>query len=133
MRLKYEKLLEEAMKKIGKGVERKRFEIPEVIIQRLGQRTLVRNFAKIAEVFRREKTHLAKFLFKQLATIGEIKEDILYLRGKLSKEIVQRKVEEYAKNYVICKECKSADTKLIKRGRFHYLQCEACGARRPIK
>lgn len=133
MRLKYEELLEKAMEKTGKSVERKRFEIPEVVVQRLGQRTLIRNFAKIVEVFRREKAHLAKFLFKQLATVGEIKEDILYLRGKPSREIIRRKIEEYAKNYVMCKECKSADTKLIKRGRFHYLQCEACGARRPIK
>ena len=133
MRLSYEELLEKALKNVKISVERKRFEIPKAIVERAGQKTIIRNFSEIAKVFRRDEKHIEKFLLKELATNGMIKEDTLILQGNLPKEIIQRKIEEYAKIYVICKECKQADTKLVKEGRIYFLQCEACGARNPTK
>jgi len=35
-------------------------------------------------------------------------------------------------SYVICSECGLPDTKMTKDGRTLMLECEACGARRPI-
>ena len=132
MRLSYEELLERALKRVKKSEEKKRFEMPKAVIEKIGQRTLIRNFSKIAEIFRRDEKHISKYLFKQLATTGNLKEGMLVLQGNLQPAIIQKKVEEYAKKYVICKECGSADTRLIKEGRITFLRCEACGARKPV-
>ena len=34
--------------------------------------------------------------------------------------------------YVVCTECGRPDTKIVKEDRVMVLECEACGARRPI-
>ena len=38
----------------------------------------------------------------------------------------------YTETYVICSECGLPDTKMVKEDRTLMLECEACGARRPI-
>ncbi len=133
MYLEYEKMLEEGMKRVKNIEEKKRFVMPKAIVKWEGQKTLIKNFSDIAKVFRRDPKHLAKFLAQQLAAPSNIQEKVLCLQGRLSKQIIQKKIEEYAKIYVICKECKSADTKLIKEGRIYYLRCEACGARSSVR
>ncbi|MHA1988975.1 MAG: translation initiation factor IF-2 subunit beta, partial [Promethearchaeota archaeon] len=49
------------------------------------------------------------------------------------KDIIQKKIESYVKEYVLCKECGKPDTKLIKEGRITFLKCEACGAKSSVK
>jgi hypothetical protein len=48
-------------------------------------------------------------------------------------DIVNKKLDEYVNRYVICKECKRPDTKLVKEDRISFLKCEACGAKSSIK
>jgi len=130
----YEELLNRVFELRRKEVEeRKRFEIPIVLVERSGQKTMLRNFGEIAKIFRRDEKHLAKFLLRELATLGTIKDNVLIMNGIVSKEIIQRKVEEYAKLYVICKQCGQADTLLVKEGRYWFIRCEACGAKYPAK
>jgi len=130
----YEELLNKVFELRRKGVEeRKRFEIPKAIVERSGQKTILRNFGEIAKIFRRDEKHFAKFLLRELATLGAIKDNALVMNGIVSKEIIQRKIEEYAKLYVICKECGQADTLLVKEGRYWFIRCEACGAKYPAK
>jgi translation initiation factor 2 subunit 2 len=134
MEFDYEKMLKKAMEKLPQKIEtRERFEIPEVICEIQGNKTLVRNFGEIVLLLRRDKSHLMKFLLKELAVPGNIRGMILILQGKVSKEILQRKVESYVKEFVFCKKCKKPDTKIIKEKREFFLVCEACGAKFPIR
>jgi translation initiation factor 2 subunit 2 len=130
----YESLLKKAMEKLPKKLETKeRFEIPSLNIEISGSRTILRNFGELLTVLRREPNHLAKYLSKELATAGSIQGNILVFQGKISKELLQKKVGDYVKEFVYCKQCKEPDTKIVKEGRFSFLKCDACGAKHPVR
>ena len=127
--MNYEEMLEEAFKKIVKKESRDRFQIPQIEGEVQGSRFIVKNFKKIAEYLKRDPKHLAKQLLLSLATSGSIDGESLVINSKVKKEMVQKKLEEYIKKYVMCKICNEPDTKLIKEDRIYFIQCDACGAR----
>lgn len=130
----YEKLLESAFEKMPKKLhEKERFEIPEALTEIQGNKTLIRNFVEIATTLRRDPAHLAKYLFKELATPGNIQGAALILQRKLTQSFVQEKIVSYVKDFVYCKICGEPDTKFVKEGRITFIQCDACGARSPYK
>lgn len=132
--MRYEDLLKKVYEKLPKKVEeRKRFEIPVAICERQGNKTLIKNFSEILSVLRRDSTHLSKYLFKELATPGNIQGQILILQRKVHREMLQKKIEDYVKEFVYCKECGKPDTKLTKEERIFVLKCDACGARYPVR
>ncbi len=127
--MNYEEMLEEAFKKIVKKESRDRFQIPQIEGEVQGSRFIVKNFKKIAEYLKRDPKHLAKQLLLSLAASGSIDGESLVINSKVKKEMVQKKLEEYIKKYVMCKICNEPDTKLIKEDRIYFIQCDACGAR----
>jgi len=134
MNEEYKELLKKAMEKMPKKVPvADRFQIPQVVSEIQGPRTIVRNFNEIVQVLRRESAHFAKYLTKELAVPGNIQGNLFILQGKFSREILQKKVENYVKGFVYCKVCGEPDTKLIKENRFLFMKCEACGAKSPAK
>ena len=129
---KYLELLKRAKELLPKGVERIRFEVPRAIVQNQGRQTFIRNFADIAKSLRREPQHVAKYLFKELAVPGNIGQE-LNLQGKFSAEFINKKIDSYVKEFVICEECGKPDTGLIKTDRLYTIKCEACGAKKPVR
>jgi translation initiation factor 2 subunit 2 len=130
----YEKLLDQAFEKLPKKSEGSdRFQMPRANVQPAGARTIIINFIDIASVFRREPDHLQKFILKELATSGELQGGRLVVQGKFRPEVVDKKLELYAKEYVLCPDCNRPDTKFIKDDRLLFLKCEACGSRHAIK
>lgn len=130
----YEKLLKRAMERLPKKVDaKKRFEIPSVVMEISGNKTLLKNFREILSVLRRDESHLAKYLFKELAAPGNIQGDVLIFQSKIPKEILQKKIESYAKEFVFCKVCGEPDTNLVKEGRLVFMKCDACGAKSSVR
>lgn len=131
--MEYEKLLEQAYKKIKPVQGRKeRFEVPEVdsIIQ--GNKTIISNFSQIASYLRRKPEHLEKFLEKELAAQSKpVGDRVIFIRKILGKKI-NEKIRFYVERYVICKECGKPDTELIKEDNFFFIHCLACGAKHSI-
>ena len=130
----YEQLLEKAYKQI-KVVDTSstRFEIPKVKGLVSGKNTIITNITEIANYIRRPIDHLAKFLFKELATSGKIENDRLILHTKLNSQRVNEKIELYVKDFVLCGECKKPDTEIISEKGIKFKHCLACGAKYPIK
>lgn len=130
----YESLLNQAFEKIPKKMETaERFKVPSVEIEIVGPRTVFKNFQQITTILRREPNHVAKFLSRELAAPGSIQANTLVFTGKVGREILQKKIEDYIKEFVYCKECREPDTKLVKEGRVTYMICEACGAKHPVR
>ena len=130
----YEKLLDAAFEKLPKRSEGSdRFQMPRANILPAGARTVIINFTEIAGIFRREPEHLQKFILKELATSGELQGTRLIVQGKFRPEVVDKKLELYAKEYVFCPDCGRPDTKFVKEDRFLFLKCEACGSRHALK
>ena len=130
----YEKLLDSAYKDI-KPIEHsgERFEIPKIEGHLEGTKTIVTNLAQIASYLRRDQEHILKFLLKELATSGAIKQGRVILQRKIRSQKINEKIEEYVKQFVICKECKKPDTELKKDKGFVFMHCLACGAKHSVK
>jgi translation initiation factor 2 subunit 2 len=130
----YEELLNEAYEKVKQvKTNDERFEIPKVEGLFEGKKTILTNFLQITTQIRRNPEHFQKFLLKELATSGQKEGDRLILNNKIPSKKINQKIEQYANEFVICKECKKPDTELIKENRLTFLKCMACGAKHPIR
>jgi len=114
-------------------VERTRFEIPKIKGYIEGNKTIISNFMQISDFLHREPSLVLKFLQKELATPAIIEGGRLILGRKINSKAIDEKIDQFVKNFVICKECKKPDTKLFKEGRILLLKCMACGAKHPIR
>lgn len=134
MNLDYENLLKRAMEKVPKKTPlESRFKIPQIVSEIQGNKTLIKNFSEITNTLRREQNHLVKYFLKELASPGNIQNNILILQTKVSHEILQNKIENYVKEFVYCKVCGEPDTKLERENRIIFMKCEACGARKAVR
>ena len=109
-----------------------RFELPEMDVLQEGKITVLRNFIDITDKLRRDPQHLLQFLLRELGAPGNIEGRRAVFKAKISPQQINDKIQMYTETYVICSECGLPDTKMTKDGRTLMLECEACGARRPI-
>jgi len=129
----YNKLLDEAYKDIKPIKHTERFEIPKIQGHLEGTKTILTNLQQISTYLRRDINHLLKFLLKELATSGAIKQNRVILQRKISSAKINEKIEQYVKEFVVCKECKKPDTELIKDKGFTFVHCLACGAKHSVR
>jgi translation initiation factor 2 subunit 2 len=129
----YEKLLETAYKDI-KPVKSKidRFEVPKIEGHIEGIRTILTNLKQIADYIRRDQNHLVKYLTKALATKATTKGDRVILTRKIPSKQINEKIQDYVKDFVLCKECGKPDTELLKQDRINITHCLACGAKHSV-
>jgi translation initiation factor 2 subunit 2 len=130
----YEALLNRAHEKLPKTeATGERFEMPVVETAIQGNQTIIKNFSQICESLRRDPKHILKFLTKELATPANFDGSRAIFQAKLPSNLIQKKLESYVKEYVICKVCGRPDTKLLKEDRISFSKCEACGAKTSVK
>ena len=132
--MSYEELLQKARKELPKTIvsSKERFEIPKVSGHVEGNKTIITNFLQICDIFGRESSQLLKFLQKELATPAVLENQRLIFGRKLNSNFINQKIEQFAKIFVLCKECGKPDTKLIKEDRFLFMKCSACGAKHSV-
>ncbi|MBC7112101.1 translation initiation factor IF-2 subunit beta [Methanothermobacter wolfeii] len=130
----YEKLLERAIDQLPPEVfETKRFEVPRAYSVIQGNRTFIQNFREVADALNRDPQHLLKFLLRELGTAGNLEGGRAILQGKFTHFLINERIDDYVKKFVICHECNRPDTRIIREGRISLLKCEACGAKAPLK
>lgn len=131
----YDSLLDKAYESLpdkSKGGER--FEIPSLDAFVEGNKTIIKNFSGVLQKIRREPSHIIKFFSKEFAVPATEEGERLVLHRKLRIELLNKKFDEYVKNYVICEQCGKPDTHIEDSGhRSKMLVCEACGARSAVK
>ena len=106
-----------------------RFEVPNVKGRIEGNKTVISNFFQIADVVGRKPQHLLKYVLKELATPGTLKNQTVVFGSKISASKINEKISAYVDEFVFCKECSAPDTKMVKEGDIYYIKCQACGAR----
>lgn len=130
----YEELLKRAQSKLPKEKGTgERFEIPRINSFRIGMRTIINNFKEIADALNRDPRHLIKFLTNEMATAGTLEETRATFQGKFPGNTLERLLNIYVENFVMCPVCKRPDTNVMREKRFSFLVCEACGAKSSVK
>ncbi len=130
----YKEMLERARSELPSDIpEHKRFEVPNARSFTIGMRTIVHNFKEICDTLNRDPNHPLKFLSKELATAGTLQGTRAMFQGKFPRQTIDRLIKRYVDEFVTCPVCKRPDTKITKERRFHFLICEACGAKSSIR
>ncbi len=130
----YEQLLNQAYEKVKQVKDSgERFEVPKIEGHIEGKKTILTNFMQIVSHLRRSPEHFQKFLLKELATPGQLEGERLILNNKIPSVKINQKIEEYANEFVLCRECKKPDTKIIREDRLSFIHCLACGAKHSIR
>jgi len=130
----YENLLDNVYENLPKKkASGERWEAPKFEYFSEGNKTIIKNFKVVVDKIRREPTMVSKYLSKELAVPVEIKEERLILQRRLVGDILNNKLDEFIKKYVICKECNKPDTHIVDEHHYRALACEACGAKSTIR
>ena len=130
----YEDLLDKAYLEVKQSNSSgERFEIPKVEGHIEGKKTILTNFFQIASHIRRSPEHFQKFMLKELAASGQKEGDRLVLNIKVPSGKINQKIEQYVKEFVLCKECGKPDTELLKEDRLMFIRCLACGAKHSVR
>lgn len=130
----YEKMLDDLYEKVKPvAVATARFEVPKVQGMIEGTKTIITNFLQICSVIRRDPTHVAKFLSRELAALSTIEGERLVLNRKINSAIINEKVQAYVNEFVMCPQCKKPDTELVKDKGFLFIHCLACGAKHSVR
>ncbi len=133
--LTYSKLLDNLYSHLPKRTVRsERFEVPFADVLVVGTKTTIKNFDTICAYIRRQPAEVSKYLSKELAVPAVFEGVRLVLQGKFSARSVNDRIQTYVKNAVLCKQCGKPDTNIVESERsFRILECEACGARIPLR
>jgi len=128
--MNYEDLLNRGKKQIPDEIsDSQRLEIPKVKGHIQGNKTILSNFLQIAKLLDRPPEQILKFILKELATAGEIKNTYVMFNNKIAASKINEKIEKFSNLFVICKECGKPETKLIKENNINIIKCQACGAK----
>jgi translation initiation factor 2 beta subunit (eIF-2beta)/eIF-5 len=99
---------------------------PEIIIK--DRKTIITNFDLFCQSINRDKNIVKSYLDKEtnfsssfFGDTNQVKIDTV-LKGPYVKNILT----VFIKSYVICADCKSYDTQLIRQKRATYTQCLTC-------
>ena len=129
----YEDLLVKAYHSIPqRALQHERFDIPraESFIQ--GKITTLKGFNILIKDMRRDKKHFLKWLTKETALPITEGNNQLTINGKIGAIQLNKLIETYFNQFVLCPECKKSDTKVITENSTKVLKCEACGAIKPV-
>src|SRR3989338_4060172 len=117
----YEKLLDKLYKEVKPIQSGERFEVPPVKGHVEGVKTIVSNLFQIASLIRRKPEHLIKFLSREVASLAIIEGERVIFNRKLNSDMLNKKIQSYVNEFVLCSECKKPDTELMKQGDFMFL------------
>jgi translation initiation factor 2 subunit 2 len=134
MAFNYDELLKRASAQMPEvQAKKERLELPRIMIQTVGMRTIISNFKDIADALDRDPQHVLKFLTREMATAATFHDTRAIFQGKFRSDSFERLLQRYLEGYVTCPVCKRPDTKLVKEKRLAFLVCNACGAKSSIK
>jgi translation initiation factor 5 len=95
--------------------------------------TILANLEIVAKDLFREAKDLLKYFGIESATHSFEKNNQYRLKGTFTTEKLEKLLENYIENYVLCKECTRPDTFLCSDNKKNlYLACTACGAHKKL-
>jgi len=110
---------------------------PPVVVREGTKRVVLVNFQVIVMSMQRLPEHLLTFMLAELGTSGSLDGQgrvTFKYAGRQAQKHMESVIKQYVKEYVLCKLCKSSDTKLNKDSstRLYFMVCGSCGASRSV-
>lgn len=103
------------------------------IVACANKRTYVSNFAIICNKLNRKESDILQYFTEELNTAISIDQNgCLIICGIFKQAGIQKIFGNYIKEYIICKECHSYNTELIKENRITFLSCNKCLSKKAL-
>lgn len=132
--LSYFELLERGVSQLPPQIKtQKRFEVPKVEISVEAGRTIINNWKDIVGPMPLDQKLLLRFLEHRLGTVGWITGNKAYFQGKFQRTRLNKHLEFFVKEYIVCDVCGRPDTELKKERGQTIKKCNACGAWRVVE
>ena len=126
-----DKFYNELELKTGKVVK---LSVDRPVIKCLNKKTFLSNFRTICKQLKRDESSILKFFSEELRTIISIDQNGGMVIDKLFKQNgIEKVLNSYIKEYVICSECKFGDTIIKKENRITFIECQKCFSKKPIQ
>jgi translation initiation factor 2 subunit 2 len=130
----YNEMLDRAYLLIPKeALNHERFVIPSCESMIQGKKTFVKNISSLIKDMRRDENHFMKFLMKETGLPVTKNGNQIIISGKVGAIQLNKIIENYFSQFILCSVCKKPDTKILTEGSSKIMKCEACGAVTPIK
>jgi translation initiation factor 2 subunit 2 len=115
------------------GDKRKLQLVPPQVIREGSKKTAFANVQDLAKRLGRAPEHLTSFVLAELGTTGSVDgSQRLIIKGRFQQLQMETVVRKYVLEYVTCKTCRSADTRMHKENRLFFVTCEQCGSTRSV-
>lgn len=132
--ISYSELLERGLTQLPPQIKtQKKFEVPkfETIVE--AGRTIITNWKDITGKIPLDQKLLLRFLEHRLGTVGWITGNKAYFQGKFQRTRLNKHLDFFVKEYIICDVCNRPDTELKKEKGQLIKKCNACGAWRVVE
>ena len=109
--------------------------IPPKILIEGTKKTVIMNFRDLCERMNRILDHVCKFILYELSTTGSLtnNNNSLKIKGKYKSNVIETIIKKYIKEFLLCNQCKSPKTIIIKENRLNYIECRNCNSKYTIK
>jgi len=123
----YKKMLSDAYSTLGDHAKEKlKIQPPTVTVQG-GKHCVLDNFYGICQNVNRDSEHLMKFILTEFGTTGSINgEGGMVLSGRFKPKAFEKIIRNYIKQFVLCPNCRSANTNITRKDRLNYINCDHC-------
>ena len=92
--------------------------------------SIISNFGEYPKILNRTKEEISDFFKVETATSVSINaQEQLLIHGKFNEVKCESILKNYIRQLVMCRQCKSLNTKLEKESGLSFLDCKQCGAR----
>ena len=104
--------------------------LPPPIVGTDGPRkTVWINFNATCKKLDRKPEHVVQYALAELSTTGNLDGELHFvIKGRYRQKHIQSVLRQYVAEYVVCKTCRSFNTKLKNENRMVFLECKACGS-----
>ena len=93
------------------------------------RKTFINNFTDVCSSINREQELVSAYIAKELKIETSISgAGILIIHGSYKKNSIEELIRKYVIEFVQCTMCKSLNTKINKRNKITYLDCDKCRA-----
>lgn len=104
---------------------------PSVMIQ--NKRTCITNFEDICQKMNRSLDHVKTYFDKELSITSSLNaNNNLIIVGIFHENKIMSILKQYIDNYLLCHQCKSCLTEIIKENRLQFIKCNKCFSKRSI-
>ena len=132
--LSYSEMLKDGLSRIPDTIKKPiSLEMPGFEVIKESDRTIITNWSAIISKFGIDSKLLLRFLQRRLGTIGMPQHGRLYLQGVYTRVRLNRLLEAFMKEYVICDVCGRPHCIIVRERGSLIKKCQACGAWRAVE